>query len=110
MIDVVSSPLLSPSTEKVLTTTSIGASGLGMRHYTSGVLVLTREVGETIVIGNNVRVTVVGVRGDQARIGIDAPREVPVHRLEVFEELQAANRAAAQVPDDLDVLRDLPKK
>ena len=68
-------------------------------------LVLTREVGETIVIGNNVRVTVVQVRDDQARIGIDAPREVPVHRLEVFEELQRANRAAAQTPADIGILR-----
>ncbi len=81
-----------------------------MRQYTRGVLVLTREVGQTIVIGNNVRVTIVQVRGDQARVGIDAPREVPVHRLEVFEELQAANRAAAsQVPDDLDMLDGLIK-
>jgi len=74
------------------------------------VLVLTREVGQTIVIGNNVRVTVVQVRGDQARLGIDAPREVPVHRLEVFEELMRANSAAAtQTPADLDVLKGLSR-
>ena len=66
-----------------------------MRDMLTIVLVLTREVGETIVIGNNVRVTLLQMRGDQARIGIDAPREVPVHRLEVFEELRRANRAAA---------------
>ncbi|MGI9607326.1 MAG: carbon storage regulator CsrA [Acidimicrobiales bacterium] len=71
-------------------------------------LVLTREVGETIVIGNNVRITVVAVRGDQARIGIDAPRSVPVHRLEVFEELSRANEAAAApTPADLSFLDDL---
>ena len=69
------------------------------------VLVLTREVGQSIVIGNNVKITIVQVRGDQARIGIDAPREVPVHRLEVFEELQGANTSAANTaPGDLDLL------
>lgn len=69
-------------------------------------LVLTRTAGETIVIGNNVRVTVVQVKGDQVRIGIDAPREVPVHRLEVFEELRRANEAAASPSAaDLDIIR-----
>ena len=72
-------------------------------------LVLTREVGQTIVIGNNVRVTILQMKGDQARIGIDAPREVPVHRLEVFEELRRANEAAASASQaDLDVLRRKP--
>lgn len=72
-------------------------------------LVLTRTAGETIVIGNNVRVTVVQVKGDQVRIGIDAPREVPVHRLEVFEELRRANQAAASPnPADLDIVRRPP--
>jgi carbon storage regulator len=79
-----------------------------VRGYTHEVLVLTREVGQSIVIGNNVRITVVQVRGDQARIGIDAPREVPVHRLEVFEELQGANTSAAGTGTaDLDVLRGM---
>jgi carbon storage regulator len=72
------------------------------------VLVLTREVGQSIVIGNNIRITIVQVRGEQARIGIDAPREIPVHRLEVFEELQGANtKAAGTAPGDLDVLRNV---
>ena len=72
-------------------------------------LVLTREVGQTIVIGNNVRVTILQMKGEQARIGIDAPREVPVHRLEVFEELRRANEAAASASQaDLDLLRRKP--
>ena len=58
-------------------------------------LVLTRRVSQSIVIGNDVVVTVLEVRGDQVRIGVSAPRDVDVHREEVYEELQEANRAAA---------------
>jgi carbon storage regulator len=59
------------------------------------VLVLSRRVGETIVVGDDVRVTVLDVRGDVVRIGVDAPRSVRVHRQEVLEAVEAANRAAA---------------
>ena len=73
-------------------------------------LVLTREVGQTIVIGNDIRITLVQVKGDQARIGIDAPRAVPVNRLEVFEELEGANEAAAgSSPSDLDFLTSMKR-
>ena len=58
-------------------------------------LVLTRRANQSIMIGSEVVVTVLEVRGDQVRIGIDAPRSVSVHREEVFRELEAANRAAA---------------
>ena len=58
-------------------------------------LVLSRRVGESVVIGNQVTVTVLEVRGDQIRVGIDAPREVQVHRAEVFDALQAENNRAA---------------
>ncbi len=58
-------------------------------------LVLSRRVGESIVIGNEVTVTVLEVRGDQIRIGIDAPRSVQVHREEVFRQLEAENTSAA---------------
>ena len=73
-------------------------------------LVLTRRVGESIVIGNDVVVTVLEVRGEVVRVGIDAPREVAVHRQEVFDEVAAANRAAAS-PHDSDIAaltKDLP--
>jgi carbon storage regulator len=63
------------------------------------VLVLSRRPGESIVIGNQVVVTVVEVRGDQIRIGIDAPRSVQVHREEVFRELEAQNAQAAGSAD-----------
>jgi carbon storage regulator len=74
------------------------------------VLVLTRRVGESIVIGNDVVVTVLEVRGEVVRVGIDAPREVAVHRQEVFDEVAAANRTAAS-PSDTDIAaltKDLP--
>jgi len=62
-------------------------------------LVLTRRAGESVMIGDDVVVTVLEARGDVIRIGITAPREVQVHREEVYQELQAANREAAS-PDE----------
>lgn len=50
-------------------------------------LLLTRRVGETIVIGDNIRVTITEVRGMQVRLGIEAPRDIPVHREEVAERI-----------------------
>jgi carbon storage regulator len=55
---------------------------------------------ESIIIGDNVVVTVVDVRGDKVRLGIEAPREIPVHRREVYEAIQRENRRAAQVQPD----------
>jgi carbon storage regulator len=65
------------------------------------VLVLTRRAGESIVIGDEVRVVVLEVRGDTVRLGIEAPRSVQVHRAEVYAEVQAANAAAASGSADL---------
>jgi carbon storage regulator len=58
-------------------------------------LVLTRRSQQSIMIGKDVVITVLEVRGDQVRIGVSAPRDVEVHREEVFLELQEANRSAA---------------
>jgi len=63
-------------------------------------LVLTRRAGESVMIGNDVIITVLEVRGDVIRLGIQAPRDVQVHREEVFRELQAANREAASPTED----------
>lgn len=57
-------------------------------------LVLTRRPGESIVIGNDIVVTVLEVRSDQVRVGIDAPRSVQVHREEVFRQMESENAAA----------------
>ena len=51
-------------------------------------LILTRRVGETVVIGNDVTVTVLGVKGNQVRLGVNAPREVAVNREEIFERIK----------------------
>ena len=73
-------------------------------------LILTRRVGETVMIGNEVTVTVLGVKGNQVRLGINAPKDVAVHREEIFERIKAeqiggpeapaVNGAAAHDPQD----------
>jgi carbon storage regulator len=63
-------------------------------------LVLTRRAGESVMIGNDVIITVLEARGDVIRLGIQAPRDVQVHREEVFRELQVANREAASPTED----------
>ena len=59
-------------------------------------LVLSRNTDESIVIGNDIRITVVAIQGDRVRLGIDAPREIPVHRLEVYQAIaEQLNRQSA---------------
>lgn len=60
-------------------------------------LVLTRKKDQSIIINDNIEITIVDVQGDQVRIGIKAPREVTIHRKEVFLEIQQENRKAAKV-------------
>lgn len=65
-------------------------------------LVLTRRVSQSIVIGDNVEIVILEVRGEQVRIGIRAPKEVSVHRKEIYEQIVEENRSAADVrPEDL---------
>jgi carbon storage regulator len=60
-------------------------------------LVLSRQRDESIIIGDNIIVTVVDVRGDKVRLGIEAPREVSVHRREVYEAIKRENQQSAQI-------------
>lgn len=65
-------------------------------------LVLSRQRDETIMIGDDVEITVVDIRGDKVRLGISAPRSLPVHRKEVYEAIKAENQEAANIGlDDL---------
>lgn len=72
-------------------------------------LVLSRQRDESIIIGDNVVITVVDVRGDKVKLGIDAPREISVHRREVYEAIQRENRQAAMLkPDEARLLDPKP--
>jgi carbon storage regulator len=69
------------------------------------VLVLSRRKDETIVIGDNVRVTIVDIRGDTVRLGITAPKSIPVYRQEIYEAIQRENIEAARAhAEGLDAL------
>jgi len=68
-------------------------------------LVLSRQRDESIIINDNVVVTIVDIRGDKVRLGIEAPQEIPVHRREVYEAIQRENLRATQLtPKDTAVL------
>lgn len=60
-------------------------------------LVLSRQRDESIMIGDNVQITIVDIRGDKVRLGIVAPAEIPVHRKEVYDAIQRENQSAADV-------------
>ncbi|MGQ9631081.1 MAG: carbon storage regulator CsrA [bacterium] len=85
-------------------------------------LVLSRKLNESIMVGDDVEIVVVSIKGDQVKLGINAPRHIPVHRKEIYEEIQAENIAAAKADksfiDDVlslfkkerDTKREKPKK
>jgi carbon storage regulator len=69
-------------------------------------LILTRRVGETVMIGNDVTVTVLGVKGNQVRIGVNAPKDIAVHREEIYErikrEVEHEGRPAGSIANVVD--------
>ena len=69
-------------------------------------LALSRKKGEALIINNNIEVTILEVKGDQIKLGINAPREIPVYRKEVYLQIQEANKAAAS-GEGVDALKNL---
>jgi len=67
-------------------------------------LILSRKTNEKIMIGDDISISIIEIRGDQVRIGVDAPRTVKVFRQEVFDAIKAENKAAAQSAATLPVL------
>ncbi len=65
-------------------------------------LILTRKPGESITIGDDIKVVVLEIKGRQVKIGIDAPSHIPVHRMEVYKRIQEENLRAASAPDSLE--------
>jgi carbon storage regulator len=73
-------------------------------------LVLSRQKDESIMIGDGIRITIVDVRGEKVRLGIEAPKDVKVFRSELYEEILSQNREALQPKaEDVDKLKDLLK-
>ena len=62
-------------------------------------LILTRRVGETVMIGNDVTVTILGVKGNQVRVGVNAPRDVAVHREEIYERIKREEQEGDSRPE-----------
>ncbi|MCQ2610648.1 MAG: carbon storage regulator CsrA [Treponema sp.] len=63
-------------------------------------LILSRKIDEKIKIGDDITLTIIEIRGDQVKIGVEAPKSVKVFRQEVFNAIQSENKAAAQLPDE----------
>lgn len=71
-------------------------------------LALSRRKGEALIINNNIEITVLEIKGEQVKIGISAPKEVPVYRKEIYIQIQEANAEAAN-KDNIDQLKNLLK-
>ncbi len=70
-------------------------------------LALTRKINETIVIGNDIELTILEIKGDQVKIGISAPKSVPIYRKEIYLQIKEANKEAAQTSATDDQIKKL---
>jgi len=70
-------------------------------------LVLTRRLGESICINDDIKIVIQGVKGHQVRVGIQAPRTTVIHREEIYQRIQLENKEAAVVPDELESMKEL---
>ncbi len=70
-------------------------------------LALTRKKGESIIIDDNIEITILGTNGDQVKIGISAPKNIPIYRKEIYEQIQEENRES--VNNNFDVLKNYKK-
>lgn len=73
----------------------------------SNMLALSRKKNEALIINNNVEVTILEIKGDQVKIGINAPKEIPVYRKEVYLQIQNANKEAATEVGGLEALKNI---
>jgi carbon storage regulator len=64
-------------------------------------LILTRSIGESINIGDDVQITILGTKGNQVRIGVNAPKEIPVHRQEIYERIKEERQASPSQDDEV---------
>ena len=69
-------------------------------------LALSRRKNEALVINNNIEITILDIKGDQVKIGISAPKQIPIYRKEVYLQIQESNKAA-MAPEALDALKGL---
>ncbi|MDF2868553.1 MAG: carbon storage regulator, CsrA [Anaerocolumna sp.] len=70
-------------------------------------LALTRKVNESIVIGNDIEISILEIKGDQVKIGINAPKAIPVYRKEIYLQIQEANKEAADSNISVDIIKRL---
>lgn len=72
-------------------------------------LALSRKVGETIVIGNDIEVTILEIKGEQVKIGISAPKSVSIYRKEIYRQIQESNQEAVKSDISVDAIKNLFK-